>query len=41
MPNYLKHAPRQPLSDEYRISINVEIICNEDPDDIFIDYIGS
>jgi hypothetical protein len=41
MPNYLQHAPRQPLCDEYRISVNIEIVCNEDPDDIFIDYIRS
>ena len=41
MPNYMPHAPRQPLCDEYRISINVEILCNEDPNDIFIDYIRS
>lgn len=40
MPNYLKHAPRQPLSDEYRISVNIEIVCNELADDIFSKYIS-
>jgi len=39
MPNYLEHAPRQPLSDDFRISINIEVVCNEDPNDIFYDYV--
>lgn len=39
MPNYLKHAPRQPLSNEYRISVNIEIVCNESPDSIFANYL--
>lgn len=29
MPNYLNHAPRQPLSNEYRISLNMEAHCRE------------
>lgn len=41
MPNYLKHAPRQPLSNEYRISVNIEIVCNEDSNDIFLEYLKS
>jgi len=35
MPNYLNHAPRQPLTDEYRISINLELFCKESAEEIF------
>jgi len=34
-PSYLKHAPKKPSTDEYRISINFELLCNEKTEDIF------
>ena len=34
-PSYLKHAPKKPETDEYRISINFELLCNEKTEDIF------
>ena len=34
-PSYLKHAPKKPNTEEYRISINFELLCNEKTEDIF------
>lgn len=35
-PNYLEHKPNPPTSEEYRIAINMEIICNDiSSNDIF------
>jgi hypothetical protein len=35
-PNYLEHKPMPPSSDDYRICINMEIICeNDSPKNIF------
>ena len=35
-PRYINHAPKKPESDEYRISINFELLCNEPAEKIFI-----
>ena len=39
-PNFLDHAPRRPYCDEYRISINLEIRCNEPSKYIFANFLN-
>jgi hypothetical protein len=39
MPDFLNHAPRQPLSDEYRISINMEAYCTQSSQIILQNFI--
>lgn len=34
-PNYLQHKPHRCYKNDYRISINMEIMCNEPADQIF------
>lgn len=34
-PNFINHAPRRPFCDQYRISINFEIACEENSKQIF------
>lgn len=34
-PNYLEHKPNKCTGEGYRISINMEIICEESPNEIF------
>jgi len=38
MPNYLNHAPRQPLSNEYRISLNMEAYCEQSPEQLIANF---
>jgi hypothetical protein len=38
IPNYLNHAPRQPLSNEYRISLNMEAQCLESPGELIDNF---
>lgn len=34
-PSYLEHKPNRCYKDGYRISINMELLCNEHPDKLF------
>lgn len=39
MPDFLNHAPRQSLSDEYRISINMQAYCKNSSVDILNNFL--
>jgi len=40
-PDFLDHAPRRPYCKEYRISINLELLCNEDSEKIFSNILNN